>query len=93
MNHDDLRDWSKRAADWAHAYHASLRDRPVRAPLTPWSVAAQLPPAAPDAPEPMATIFADFAAIVPPAMTHWQHPRFFAYFPASIEAGAALAGK
>ena len=91
MNHDDLRDWSKRAADWAHAYHGGLRDRPVRAPLTPWSVAAQLPPAAPDAPEPMATIFADFAAIVPPAMTHWQHPRFFAYFPANAAPASMLA--
>ena len=91
MNHDDLRDWSKRAADWAHAYHAGLRDRPVRAPLTPWSVAEQLPTAAPDAPEPMAAIFADFERLVPPAMTHWQHPRFFAYFPANAAPASMLA--
>ena len=91
MNHDDLRDWSKRAADWAHDYHATLRDRPVRAPLTPWSVADQLPTAPPEAPEPMAAIFADFAAIVPPAMTHWQHPRFFAYFPANASPASMLA--
>ena len=91
MNHDDLRDWSKRAADWAHAYHAGLRDRPVRAPLTPWSVATQLPTAAPDVPEPMEAIFADFERIVPPAMTHWQHPRFFAYFPANAAPASMLA--
>ena len=91
MNHDDLRDWSKRAADWAHGYHATLRDRPVRAPLTPWSVADQLPAAPPEAPEPMDAIFADFAAIVPPAMTHWQHPRFFAYFPANASPASMLA--
>ena len=91
MNHDDLRDWSKRAADWAHAYHGGLRDRPVRAPLTPWSVADQLPASPPEAPEPMDTIFADFAAIVPPAMTHWQHPRFFAYFPANASPASMLA--
>ena len=35
MNHDDLRHWSKRAADWAHDYHAGLRDRPVRARTAP----------------------------------------------------------
>ena len=91
MNHDDLRDWSKRAADWAHAYHAGLRDRPVRAPLTPWSVAEQLPTAPPDAPEPMAAIFADFERLVPPATTHWQHPRFFAYFPANAAPASMLA--
>ncbi|MGQ0566118.1 MAG: pyridoxal phosphate-dependent decarboxylase family protein [Gemmobacter sp.] len=91
MNHDDLRDWSKRAADWAHGYHATLRDRPVRAALTPWSVANQLPAAAPEAPEPMDAIFADFERIVPPAMTHWQHPRFFAYFPANAAPASMLA--
>ena len=90
MNHDDLRHWSKRAADWAHDYHASLRSRPVRAPLTPGAIAAQLPPAAPDAPEPMEAIFADFARIVPPGMTHWQHPRFFAYFPANAAPASML---
>jgi aromatic-L-amino-acid decarboxylase len=83
MNHDDLRDWSKRAADWAHAYHATLRDRPVRAQTTPGATAARLPDRAPEEPEPPERIFADFEAIVPDAMTHWQHPRFFAYFPAN----------
>ncbi len=83
MNHDDLRHWSKRAADWAHDYHTSLRDHPVRAPLTPGAIAAQLPSLAPEAPEPMDAIFADFERIVPQGMTHWQHPRFFAYFPAN----------
>jgi aromatic-L-amino-acid/L-tryptophan decarboxylase len=91
MNHDDLNHWSKRAADWATDYHASLRDRPVRAPLTPGAIAAQLPAHAPDAPEPMETIFADFEAIVPPGMTHWQHPRFFAYFPANASPASMLA--
>ena len=75
MNHEDLNHWSKRAADWATGYHAGLRDRPVRAALIPGAIAAQLPAAAPEAPEPMETIFADFERIVPGGMTHWQHPR------------------
>ncbi len=91
MDHDGLRDWSKRAADWAHGYHAGLRDRPVRAPLLPGAIAGQLPRTAPEAPEPMAAIFADFAWIIPPGMTHWQHPRFFAYFPANASPASMLA--
>lgn len=91
MDHDDLRHWSKRAADWAHDYHAGLRSRPVRAPLTPGTVAAALPAAAPEAPEPMEAIFADFERLVPDAMTHWQHPRFFAYFPANAAPASMLA--
>lgn len=91
MNHDELHHWSRRAADWARDYHAGLRDRPVRAQTTPGATAARLPHTAPEAPEPMATIFDDFAAIVPDAMTHWQHPRFFAYFPANAAPASMLA--
>src|SRR6056297_2923318 len=91
MNHDDLRDWSKRAADWAHAYHATLRDRPVRAQTTPGATAARLPEHAPEEPEPPERIFGDFEDIVPDAMTHWQHPRFFAYFPANAAPASILA--
>lgn len=91
MNHDDLRHWSKRAADWAHDYHATLRDRPVRAQTTPGATAAQLPPQAPEAAEPIEDIFADFERIVPRAMTHWQHPRFFAYFNSNAAPASMLA--
>jgi aromatic-L-amino-acid decarboxylase len=91
MDHDDLRDWSIRAADWAHDYHASLRSRPVRAPLTPGRVAEALPATAPDSPEPMEQIWADFQRLIPDAMTHWQHPRFFAYFPANAAPASMLA--
>ncbi len=91
MNHDDLHFWSRRAADWTRDYHAGLRDRPVRARVSPGETAARLPAAAPEAAEPMETIFADFEALVPGAMTHWQHPRFFAYFPANAAPASILA--
>ena len=91
MNHDDLRHWSKQAADWAHGYHAGLRERPVRSEVSPGEIAAQLPGAPPEAPEAIAAIFADFDRIVPPGLTHWQHPRFFAYFPANASPASMLA--
>ena len=91
MNHDELRDWSKRAADWAHGYHAGLRARPVRAQTTSGAVRAALPAAAPEQPEPMEAIWADFERLVPDAMTHWQHPRFLAYFPANAAPVSMLA--
>ena len=91
MDHDALRDWSKRAADWAHDYHRGLRDRPVRAPLIPGRVASALPAAPPEGAEPMEAIWEDFTRIVPPGMTHWQHPRFFAYFPANAAPASMLA--
>jgi aromatic-L-amino-acid/L-tryptophan decarboxylase len=91
MDHEALRIWSKRAADWAADYHATLRDRPVRAPLVPGAIARQLPPAPPEAAEAMEAIWADFERIVPDGMTHWQHPRFFAYFSANASPASMLA--
>jgi aromatic-L-amino-acid/L-tryptophan decarboxylase len=91
MNHDDLNHWSKRAADWTTEYHKGLRDRPVRAPLTPNAVAGKLPDVPPEAAEPMQAIWDDFLRIVPEGMTHWQHPRFFAYFPANAAPASMLA--
>jgi aromatic-L-amino-acid/L-tryptophan decarboxylase len=91
MDHEDLRLWSKRAADWAADYHAGLRDRPVRAPLVPGAIARQLPSDPPETAEPMIEIWEDFERIVPGGMTHWQHPRFFAYFPANAAPASMLA--
>jgi aromatic-L-amino-acid decarboxylase len=83
--------WSHRAVDWGAAYRAGLRDRPVRAQVAPGEIAAQLAAAPPEQPEPMETIFADFERIVPRGLTHWQHPRFFAYFPANAAPASAVA--
>jgi len=91
MDHKNLRYWSGEAAKWAEEYHANLRDRPVRPLTTPGDTVAKLPAIAPEAAEDMAQIFDDFKAIVPGAMTHWQHPRFFAYFPANASPASMLA--
>ena len=91
MNHDDLTLWSKRAADWARDYHASLRDRPVRPNLQPGEFSTKIQGPAPESPDPIEAIFDDFTTLVPEAMTHWQHPRFFAYFPANAAPASMLA--
>lgn len=91
MNWDEFASWSKEIADWGARYHKTLRDRPVRAQTKPGEIAAQLPKSPPHQPEDMATILRDFDAIVMPGMTHWQHPRFFAYFPANAAPPSMLA--
>lgn len=83
MTPEDFRSWSRKAADWGADYRDTLRDRPVRAKTAPGDIAAQLPPAPPEHADAMDAIMADFERIVVPGMTHWQHPRFFAYFPAN----------
>jgi aromatic-L-amino-acid decarboxylase len=91
MQWDEFADWGKKISDWAAEYHLTLRDRPVRAQTQAGEIAAQLPPSPPEAPEAMETIMADFERIVMPGITHWQHPRFFAYFPANAAPPSMLA--
>ena len=83
MDKREFRKWSERAAAWGADYRETLRDRPVRAQTAPGDIAAMIPASAPDQGEDMETIFADFERTIVPGMTHWQHPRFFAYFPAN----------
>ena len=83
MDSEDFRKWSHRAADWGADYRGTIRDLPVRPRVEPGEIAALIAASAPEDPEPMEKIFADFQRAIVPGMTHWQHPRFFAYFPAN----------
>ncbi|MET3354592.1 UNVERIFIED_ORG: aromatic-L-amino-acid decarboxylase [Xanthobacter viscosus] len=90
MKGEAFRHWALVAANWAADYRAGLKNRPVRAGTKPGEIAAQLPTSAPEEAEPMADIFADFERILVPGMTHWQHPRFFAYFPANASPASVI---
>ena len=91
MNGEEFRRWSRKAADWGADYRETLRDRPVRAQTKPGDIARQIADAAPESGEAMDAIFADFERIIPDGMTHWQHPRFFAYFPANAAPASVIA--
>jgi|TARA_B110000908_G_C10267373_1_gene465713 aromatic-L-amino-acid decarboxylase len=91
MNWDEFAHWGKHISDWGAEYHKTLRDRPVRAQTAFGDTAAQLPLSPPDAAEAMDKIMEDFEAIVMPGITHWQHPRFFAYFPGNAAPPSMLA--
>ena len=88
---DEFTKWGTHISKWAADYYRTLRDRPVRAPVKPGEIQRQLPDLPPEQPEAMANIMADFDAIIMPGMTHWQHPRFFAYFPANAAPASILA--
>ena len=91
MKWNEFAPWGKRAADWAQDYHLTIRDRPVRSQNEPGEVLAALPVTPPDFPEDMEKVFADFESIVMPGITHWQHPRFFAYFSNNATPATVLA--
>ena len=91
MTEIDFRTWSRRASEWAADYLEGVGDRPVRPDLEPGDLLSELPSAPPARAESMEAIFADFERLVPDAMTHWQHPRFFAYFQSNAAPAAIVA--
>ena len=68
------------AIDWAADYLEGVRDLPVMSTVAPGDIRAQLPPAPPEQAEPFADVLADLDRVLLPGFTHWNHPRFFAYF-------------
>jgi aromatic-L-amino-acid decarboxylase len=83
MNLEEFRRHGHALIDWLADYHAGLATRPVQPPTKPGEVRAMLPAEPPEHPEPFETCIADLDTIVAPNLSHWQHPRFFGYFPAN----------
>lgn len=91
MEKSDYKKWAERAAAWGQAYLDRVQDLPVRPNVTPGDTARHIPTAPPEQAEDMEKIFADFEELIPPGITHWQHPRFFAYFPANASPASIVA--
>ena len=83
MDANEFRKHGHDVIDWIADYLEHNADLPVMSRAAPGDVAATLPAAAPEEGEPMERILADFRRDILPGVTHWNHPRFFAYFPAN----------
>jgi aromatic-L-amino-acid/L-tryptophan decarboxylase len=80
MTPEEFRRYGYQAIDWIAAFLENPEKHPVMSQIEPGSLIDALPPSAPDFSEPMDRILADFERLVVPAMTHWNHPAFFAFF-------------
>jgi aromatic-L-amino-acid decarboxylase len=68
------------ALEWAARYLERVGDFPVLAQVEPGDIRRRLPTAPPERGEPFADVLRDLDEILLPGITHWQSPRFFAYF-------------
>lgn len=91
MTPDEFRKHGHALIDWIADYRAGLAARPVQARTQPGEVKALLPASPPLAPEPFEACMADLDRCVAPHISHFQHPRFFGYFPANAELAGVLA--
>ncbi len=86
MPAEEFRRFGHELIDWIANYFEHIEDLPVLAQVAPGDLKAQLPSAPPETGEPMQTILADVDRLIVPALTHWSHPSFFAYFATSTSA-------
>ncbi len=89
---DALRPLLHQVADWAADYRAEIESRCISPRVEPGEIAAGLPGAMPDNPEPLQAILADLDERVMPGVVHWGHPSFLGYF-GSTSNGPALLGE
>ena len=91
MSPEDFRRAAYHHADWIADYLEHVRDFRVTPTIEPGDLAAALPKKAPEDGEPIEAVFKDFETCIVPALTLWNHPRFFAWFSVSSSPPSMLA--
>lgn len=91
MKPEEFRTAAHQLVDWIVDYQEGIARFPVGAQVAPGETAAKLPAHPPAEPDGFQAILADLDEIVVPGLTHWQHPSFFAYFPANTGYPSVLA--
>ncbi|HEX9190084.1 MAG TPA: pyridoxal-dependent decarboxylase [Vicinamibacteria bacterium] len=90
MDPEEFRRFGHQVVDWIADYRAGVAQHPVMSRVQPGQVRARLPASPPQAPEGFEAVLDDLDRFVLPGLSHWQHPRFFGYFPSNGELSSVL---
>ena len=91
MPAEEFRGAAHETMDWIADYLRDIRDLPVLPRVQPGDFTRSLPESGPEGGEDIGSILRDFRDFVVPATTHWNHPRFHAYFSVSASGPGILA--
>jgi len=91
MDKEDFRKFGYKFIDWIADYFDEIKTLPVLSRVKPGDIIDKLPSEPPEKGESMEKLFQDFKEIILPGITHWQHPCWFAYFPANNSPPSILA--
>ena len=91
MTPDEFRRLGHDFVDWVASYWERVGELPVQSPLEPGDVLDGLPPSPPAAGADLRAVLDDLDRHVVPGLTQWQHPSFFAFFPANTSGPGVLA--
>ena len=71
------------SAEEIDQYFSNIVDRPVLPSVSPGYLKKLIPSSAPDHGESWSDIQSDIEKNIMPGITHWQHPKYMAFFPAT----------
>lgn len=81
MDNEEFKLRGKEMIDYICNYLDTLGSRRVTPSVEPGYLRKLIPTEAPYHPEDWESIMSDVDTKIMPGVTHWQHPRFHAYFP------------
>jgi aromatic-L-amino-acid decarboxylase len=90
MTPEEFRRLGHQVVDWVADYRERAARLPVMSQVTPGAIKSQLPVSPPPVPESFEAILGDLDRVILPGLSHWQHPRFFGYFPSNGELASVL---
>ncbi len=90
MTPEDFKKHGHQLIDWIADYIENVEQQRVTSQVQPGDVRSQLAEHPPESPDGFDAVMADTDRVVIPGLTHWQHPNFFAYFPANTSYPAIL---
>jgi aromatic-L-amino-acid decarboxylase len=93
MTPEEFRRAGHALVDWIADYRTTMNagDARVMPDVEPGQIRAALPASPPLQGEPFESILTDLERVVMPGCFHWQHPRFFGFFPSNATLVTVLA--
>src|SRR5918992_3527213 len=90
MTPEEFRQYGRAVVDWIADYYQSVEAFPVLSQVQAGQIRASLPAEPPLQGEAFETVLRDVDKLIIPGVTHWQSPKFFAFFPANASGPAIL---
>ena len=91
LSSEEFREHGHALIDWIADYWDRVENLPVMSQVAPGTIRDRLPSHAPETGEPFENLIRDLDSVVMPGITHWQHPSWFAFFPANASPPSVLA--